>query len=76
MGAKNDKEMVCFINGHRTRDIDLVEMLINRGDVQVIESSEKGEVLAKFGLKARQKIMNIITTANKDNPTAYMLASR
>ena len=75
-GTKNDREMVCFINGHQTRDIDLVEMLINRGDVQVIESSERGEVLAKFGLKARQKIMNIVTTANKDNPAAYMLASR
>lgn len=75
-GTKNDREMVCFINGHRTRDIELVEMLINRGDVQVIESSERGEVLAKFGLKARQKIMNIVTTANKDNPAAYMLASR
>jgi hypothetical protein len=70
----DSREVVCFIDGKRVRGVASVESLISRQDTHAIESTEKEEFLAKYGLTAKQMMVNIITRANRNNPAAYMLA--
>jgi len=70
----DSREVVCFIDGKRVGGTASVESLISRQDTHGIESTEKEEFLAKYGLTDKQMMVNIITRANRNNPAAYMLA--